>query len=959
MMKLCYHHTRKALVVPALRRPFTVLAAAGLMAALSLFLTASRLEFHTNRADLLSAGDRFTLLDERDKQEFEALPERVVVVIRGENPETAKAFATALGQRWERDPKIEQVLYRINLDGLKNKGLLYLSPDDLTALRQKLETRQDLLRDLAASPTLENVFALIDRELTSALVSRLFTAELDEGEHEAGPIDFTPLIALLRSINQGLAGSRPFQSPWDNLLTGNSPTASHDGYLWSDDKQLLFVLANPRTEAGDLNRFNKVVQDIRGDVRELQRAYPALQVGITGRAALEADEMAVTQRDMIIAGLLALAGVTLLFVLSFRGVVRPVLSAITLVIGLCWSLGFATLTVGHLTLLTIVFLPMLIGLGNYSVHFLLRYEEERAAGKGSVTALERTLTGTGGAIAAAAMTTALGFFAFLLTGVRGLMELGFLGGSGILLTALATFTVLPALLSLSERWRREEPPLAGRRLEPEDGSLPWVRRHPRATLAASGLLLGLSALGLSHVRYDLNLLHLQAAGTESATWTQKIFESAKRSVVSEEVVAASLEEVQRKTAALKALPSVAGVESIASVIPEDQPRKLEILRALQPLVADVSMRVDRATPVDGDALRTILRRIRFKMGDDADTPAPGDAEQFGAERREVRRLIGAVIEATERLRPVEAQRVLSTYQGELVGDLQAKLGLLQKNLTATRLTVEDLPPELRARYVGRTGQYRLFVYPAQNVWEFESLSQFVTDIQSVDPEAHGTSVTTFAFLRQMKEGYEQTALYALLGVAAISLITFRAVRPALLALVPLAVGTAWTLGLMGFLDEPINVANLPFLPLIVGIGIYSGILVVDRFREDKRPAGAPFALPRSAGQAITLVSLTTILGFGSLLISSQRGIYSVGLVVALGVGSVLVASLTTLPSLLALLSKQAPARQPVATFAGIRDLRIPAKASVGQGVPAMAAGRSRSGHVLSPTLAAGGRKEAA
>jgi hypothetical protein len=330
----------------------------------------------------------------------------VVVVIRSENPETAKAFATALGQRWEQDPKIEKVLYRINLDGLKNKGLLFLSPDDLTALRQKLETRQDLLRDLAASPTLENVFTLIDRALTSTMVSRLFTGELDEGETEEGPIDFTPLLSLLRSI---------------------------------------------------------------------------------------------------------------------------------------------------------VFLPMLICLGDHSVHFLARYEDERAGGQSIRVALERTMAGTGGAILAAALAVAVGFFLLLPTGFEGLMELGFLSGSGILLTALATFTLLPALLVLSERRKGEETaPTRRWRDEARAQYLPWIHQHPRATLATCGLLVGLSALGLGRVRCDFNLLHLQAAGTESATWMQKILASAKRSVLFEEVVAGSLDEVKRKSAALEPLPEVAG-----------------------------------------------------------------------------------------------------------------------------------------------------------------------------------------------------------------------------------------------------------------------------------------------------------------------------------------------------------------------------------------------------------------
>ena len=91
----------------------------------------------------------------------------------------------------------------------------------------------------------------------------------------------------------------------------------------------------------------------------------------------------------------------------------------------------------------------------------------------------------------------------------------------------------------------------------------------------------------------------------------------------------------------------------------------------------------------------------------------------------------------------------------------------------------------------------------------------------------------------------------------------------------------------------------------MGIGIDNGIYVVHRFWTARDLAENPLPLDRSTGQAITLASLTTMVGFGSLMISSHRGINSLGLLVALGVGSVLLASLTVLPSLLAVLAARA------------------------------------------------------
>jgi predicted RND superfamily exporter protein len=147
------------------------------------------------------------------------------------------------------------------------------------------------------------------------------------------------------------------------------------------------------------------------------------------------------------------------------------------------------------------------------------------------------------------------------------------------------------------------------------------------------------------------------------------------------------------------------------------------------------------------------------------------------------------------------------------------------------------------------------------------------------------------------------------SAAGLALVTFRAVGPALLALVPLGLGAVWTLGLMGWLGVPFNAANLLLLPLIVGVGIDNGIYLVHRVREGRGRAEDRRPLAPSAAKAITLASLTNIVGFGSLMLSSHRGIWSLGFVVALGVFCLWAASVTTLPSLFRLFARRAPADQ--------------------------------------------------
>jgi uncharacterized protein len=897
------HNLSSGFIGMILRHPLGIILAAVLGGALSLLLATTRLAFHTNRLDLIAAGERYKQLQQAYDREFEELPEGTIVAIHSEHPERATAFATALAQQWQTDPNIAQVLYRIDVDALKPKALWFLSPEELIALRQRIEQHQDLLTELGASPTLETLFALINREMTQVLVGQLFTGGLEEGYEKPSP-DLSLLLALLRQMNQWLDGPQVYRSPWAALLTKDAEALAHDGFLWSDDNHLLFVLVKPAQEAGDFNRFNDAVRHMRADVRALQHAYPDVEVGITGKDVLDADEMAVARRDTTIATMLSAVGVMLLYVAVFSEVVRPLLALATLVIGACWALGLTALTIGHLNIVSIVFMPMLMGLGiDYGSYFIARYEEEkRAAGTAVRQAMAQTFVATGPGIAITALTTALTFGTLCLTGSKGIAELGFIGGSSVLLTVLATYLVLPALLALHERRRtvKTTRPMGaraggrGRYLEP-------LYRYPRATLATGTLLAGLSLLSLGRVGADFNLLHLQAKGTESVIWGQRMVAHTRRSLLSGEVVAGSIAEVTRKAAALKALPSVAEVESIESVMPGAQEPKGPLIQELRPFLADLVLQRGEADSVDLAALGAILERIKFKMVEEGEAARDGEEGGIRQEMFEVRRLIDQFVEATEQRRPAEVRQALSAFQEALGRDLEDELALLQGSLRAEPVTLEDLPPELRTRYVGRTGTYRLFVHPSGDVWEFPALAQFVADLRSVDGEALGTPVMHFEFIRGITEAYQEAGLYAFLGIALLALLTFRAARPTLLALTPLAAGALWTLGFMGLTRVPFNVANLIVIPLIVAPAIEGGVMIVYRYREESRKSQKPSPLPQSTGRPVAFSSLSTIVGFGSLMISHHWGIFSIGLLLTVGVSAVLFASLTVLPSLLSLL----------------------------------------------------------
>jgi uncharacterized protein len=150
----------------------------------------------------------------------------------------------------------------------------------------------------------------------------------------------------------------------------------------------------------------------------------------------------------------------------------------------------------------------------------------------------------------------------------------------------------------------------------------------------------------------------------------------------------------------------------------------------------------------------------------------------------------------------------------------------------------------------------------------------------------------------------------LAAIAVLVFLHFRSVICVGLALLPVGLGTLWMVGIMGVLGIPFNPANIMTLPLVIGIGVTSGIHILNRFSEE----GSPSVLDKSTGKAVLISGVTTIVGFGSLMFAQHQGIASLGQIMAIGTMTCMMAALTSLPALLRLLGMRGwrpPRKNPV------------------------------------------------
>ena len=891
----------RALVRLACARPWATVFLALALAAASVVYALSSLTFATSTRSLLPPGQTYVERYTQYDHEFADLDSIAIVVDAPSLPEATLYANRLVRQLRAESVPLKQIAYRIDPKQFEGRGLLYLSKERLANIRDAIFDYQEFMEAFAARPTLDQLADGMATQIANAFVSNFIDLGLSEGK---GASDLKFVQDLVALIGSRLERPGPYKSPFGTLFAVPGADNPGAGYFLSEDQRLLFILAEPETQKGSFTGDQRAIEGIRGAIASLKREFPEVAVGVTGKPALQNDEMVAAFRDSERATLLAFALTLGLLLAAFVRFGKPVLMLLVLTMSLCWSIGVATLVIGHLSLFSVMFISIVIGIGiDYGIYFLFRYEEELFLGRNLKEAIEITAARSGPGMLLGAVTAAGTFYVLWLTDFRGVRELGFIAGSALVLAWLAMMTVLPAILMLVDRRHAGRPAgVIPRAIALERMHVPFVERlvsYPKTVLVLAAALTLVSAWGLRYIQFDYNLLNLQAFGTESVAWEKRIIATAGRSGFTALASATSLDELRQKYNAFRALKSVSEVDSVLLLIPEDQPAKLKIIGDFAPLVAPV--RIGRAPAVDpprlADSLSTLKRRF-----DIASNEAPeGDVR---VKLKLVAEDLGRLV---VRIRQSDTQvtaPALTHLQNQIYRDFVRSFQRLQDNLSPKPIGLADVPKEMRAKFISDSGRFLLQIHPGVDIWDRAGAARFVADLRSVDPDVTGTPVITYEALHLMERAYRQGTVYAILLVTLVTALTLRRTRETVLALLPLGLGLMWAFGLMYFFGLKFNMGNVFGLPLILGAAAEYGLNIVLRFMEG-RDHGGPL-IARSTMMAVLVSGLTTIVGFGSLMIADHRGIFGLGLLLTLGTITSLTAALIVLPVLLRMVPVRTP-----------------------------------------------------
>ncbi len=872
--------------------------------------TVKYLEFDMNRDNLVGSNKQYQHNFLAFKKEFPQQDD-LVVVVESENEERNRQFVERLGTKLEAakirvpvrpDSKetvetnlFTDVFYKGDLKMMGAKALLFVPEDDLAGLKKKLQDFRPFIEQFTRTTNLVSLFDMINAQFRTA-------KREDNAENQSLANSLPALERIVAQAGTSLrrAGTPP--SPGVTALFDAGEEAVRQTYITFSQGRIFLVNAHAAT--GDLN--GDAVERLRQLVAETKTEVPGLNIGITGEPVLEQDEMAQSQKDTTIASIVSLVICALIFIYGYNETGRPIKATICLLVGLAYTFAFATLVVGHLNILTITFLPMLIGLAiDFGVHLITRYEEELRHGKTMEAALTKAMVFTGQGIFTGAFTTAGAFLAMGITHFKGIQEMGIICGGGLVICLIPMMTLLPVLMlrgrqNVMDHLCSKEP-VTRARIE----NL-WLTR-PRLTVAVTLVVTALAASQIPKVYFDYNLLHMQSEGLPAVEFEQKLINSAGKSVLFGAIIADSVAQAVSLENQLTNLSSVAktnGVDSMAKFLSGDQTGKLRLIGEIKHELAGVNFASPDPQPANIAELSRTFYSLYGYLGaalQDIGTNEPALAVQLLSLRRAIETVRKEMLSGAA----AEHSPKLAAYQQALFNDVRETFQVLRNQDDRAPLRVEDLPPALRHRFVGVTGKYLLQVYPEKDAWQRANQQEFVGQLRTIDPNVTGTPVQLLEYTELLKKSYEEAALYSLGAIVLLVMFHFRSPTSVLLSLLPVAIGSIWLGGLMGAFGIPFNPANIMTLPLVLGIGVTNGIHILNRFAEEQQAN----ILAHSTGKAVFVSGLTTIAGFGSLILAQHQGIRSLGYLMAAGVTTCMVAGLTFLPALLNLTLPNRPLKK--------------------------------------------------
>lgn len=869
---------------------------------------ATQLSISTSRFGLVSEDNWY---QRRMIDFFDAFgyPDSPVATVQGGSPEQRRQMVDALVEELEKDPLFTgRVVAKIDAEAVA-ETMLVREPGMIADFRAQLPPDADFPAALEGG--LEGVFGLLEAQMLAALDGEV---ELDP---ERAKSQLERLTALAKALDDKLAEDAGQGDPVDakaliEAVAGEEASAGlpteadmrergldPEGYLVSNDGERLLVALFPEIEDDEVEDYEPTVQALR-DIRERLPAIGDVEVVYTGLPFLVVDEEKTLQEGLLRSSIAAGLGIFVLLMWAFRSIRRTLVAVVPIVVGTIVSLGVLYLLYDNLDPITSSFAAVLMGLSiDFSVHLLARYDEDLRKGLTRGEALMSALRKAGPGVVTGAVTTALAFLTVATTEFTSYGEMGVITAIGLCVALFTALLILPVILGRGDLDAKEDPK---RPFEGLAVALAPVKRAPIVVLVVGITLAGIGVA--ASPPYDPAFFDFLPRDYESTIALQQLEKDGAMSPWFAWTTADDLEQARAQADALREFESVARVDSPSDLLPELSEDRLQRMRA------DFTG-LERAPDWDALARREVdpaSLAVRTQGIVDALDELAFAAEQADQDPKIVNDASEAFAGLQKRLETLPTARSKATL-ARIEADMARFLGPAWT--TASRVAERghwlpsDLPDSFESRFVSKDGsRLAVFVYPAGDVASGDDRNalarQFTHDLESVDPEAAGQGVSLYRHNEMIWHGFRRASFFSVCLVVLLLLLDFASLRKSLLALVPVLVGMGWMVGIYAIFDLRFNVATIMVLPLMLGIGIDAGVHMMHRWELNTRHHGKAKIdeVVRGTGGAVTLSSMTTMVGFAGLLVGRHLGMVQLGATMVIGIGCTLVSSVVVLPALL-------------------------------------------------------------
>jgi predicted RND superfamily exporter protein len=834
------HKQRLLLAVESLsrRRWGVVLAIFAAVFVLSSWL-GSKVRLESDVLGLIPQGNRRIDTFRQALSDFGSIDYLMVLLESAEadQPEALEELADLLAEKLAaRKDLIESVEYRLRpdpkfLELFHANALLFLPPSELPGVAAKLTDR-------AIAQQARDDRAIIGSPM----------AALREQFLEQDPLGLMPIFA--------------------NRLLGRQGSLKLDlssGYYLSADGRSLIMLVKPTHRSQDL-AFSATLLKAAKEDADAARAEitgdattpPGVTVRFGGNPAMLLEEAALLRRNILVTGSAAFVAVLGLYLVCYRRFATLFYSSVPLMVGQAASFAVAYFYPGSLNSASAAVPALLMGLGtDFTIVMYARYVEERQAGRSLAEATE-AMVGEGGlGVFTGAVTSAGTFYALCTSSYRGLSDLGWLIGTGIVLCGIAVVFLLPAMIVWNEGVRRRRAPVKELHLQSFglEHVLKIAARHRMAVIVGIVALTLAGAWAARRLEFDASIDSLRSTESTSYKVQQDI--------------------ATRFGASLSYMMAICD----GSTLDEAVALASKVEARLQPFVANgVVGRYESIftylPPVDQQ--KQVLATL-----------AAGATNEFNPAR--VRSALVKELGAN----------------GFRIEPFEPYLARLDTFLAPVRpLTVDDLQGKGLDRivnhYVRRDGNRARVVtyfFPTRPEWRRTPPPGLVEAISGGDDgiTVTGTNVVGRELKKIFLHDAWRAALLGLALVAVLLLVDFRSPRLAAVALAQLVCGVILMLGCMQLLGMQINYANAFVATMIMGVGIDYSIHIVHRLH---RNGGRIDEGVLETGKGVVLATATNIAGFGTLTLANYPAMRSVGVMALIGSITCLLTALTLVPALM-------------------------------------------------------------